>query len=141
MKGSAYHRTVLLAVTISGKKPSASIIFRGKDTRGSRVWKEFTTTEARTKFGYPEEAFYTVQPNARMDEKHFLDWTVRVWKPFTARPAASGHGSHMIMDEFKVHLVSSWLNDVQNTGTDVVFVVGGYTGCAQFLDMGINHPI
>jgi hypothetical protein len=70
------------------------------------VWKEFATTEARTKFGYPEEAFYVVQPKAWMDETRFLDWMVRVWKAFTIFTAASEHGSYMIMDEFKVHLMS-----------------------------------
>jgi hypothetical protein len=103
--GSAKCCTVLLAVTMYGGKLPPYIIFKGKDTRGSRVWKEFATTEARTKFGYPEEAFYAVQPKAWMDEKHFLNWTERVWKPFTVRPAASAHGLYMIMDEFKVYLM------------------------------------
>jgi hypothetical protein len=89
------------------------------------VWKEFATTEARTKFGYPEEAFYAVQPKAWMGEKRFLDWMERVWKPFTARPTASAHGSYMIRDEFKVHLMPSCLNALQDTGTEVDFVVGG----------------
>jgi hypothetical protein len=75
-----------------------------------------------------------------MDEKRFLDWTTRVWKPLTVRPAASAHGSYMIMDEFKVHLMSSCLNDLQDTGIGVDFVVGGYTGCVQILDKGINCP-
>jgi hypothetical protein len=104
------------------------------------VWKEFSITEARTKCGYPEEAFYTVQPKAWMDEKRFLDWTARVWKPFTVHPAASAHGSYMIMDEFKVHLISSCLHAFQYTGTAVDFVVGGYTDCVQILDKGINRP-
>jgi hypothetical protein len=72
-----------------------------------------------------------------MDEKR---WTAKVWKPFTVRPAASAHGSYMIMDEFKVQLMSSFLNAFQYTGTEVDFVVGGYTGCVQILDKGINRP-
>jgi hypothetical protein len=93
------------------------------------VWKEFTTTGAMIKFGYPEEAFYAVHPNTWMDVKCFLDWNVRVRKPFNTLPAASGHGSYMVMDEFKVHLMSSCLNAVQDTGTDTDFVAGGHTGC------------
>jgi hypothetical protein len=46
----------------------------------------------------------------------------------------------MIMDELKVHSMSSCLNDVQDTGTEVDFVVGGYTGCIQILDKGIHRP-
>jgi hypothetical protein len=75
-----------------------------------------------------------------MDQKHFLDWNTRVWTPFTHRPAASGHGSYMIMDEFKVHLMGTCLNAIQNTGTEVNFVIGGYTGCVQILDKGVNCP-
>jgi hypothetical protein len=101
--GSANRCTVIISVTMSGEKLPTYIIFKGVNTRGSRVCKEFATTEATTKFGYPEEAFYTVQPNAWMEEKRFLDWTARVWKPFTVHPAESAHGSYMIMDKFKLH--------------------------------------
>jgi hypothetical protein len=75
-----------------------------------------------------------------MDQKHFLDWNTRVWAPFTQQPAASGHGSYMIMDEFKVHLMGTCINAIQNTGTEVDFVIVGYTGCVQILDKGVNHP-
>jgi hypothetical protein len=46
----------------------------------------------------------------------------------------------MIMDEFKVHLMSSGVNALQDTGTEVDFVVGGYTGRVQILDKLINSP-
>jgi hypothetical protein len=46
----------------------------------------------------------------------------------------------MIMDEFKAHLMPSCLNAVQDTGTEVDFVGGGYTGCVNILDTGINRP-
>jgi hypothetical protein len=75
-----------------------------------------------------------------MDQKCFLDWNTRVWTPFTQRPAASGHGSYIIMDEFKVHFMGTYLNAIQNTGTEVDFVIGGYTGCVQILDKGANRP-
>jgi hypothetical protein len=58
---------------MSGQKLPPYIIFKGKDTRSSRVSKEFTSTEAMTKCGYPKEAFYAVQSNAWMDEKRFLN--------------------------------------------------------------------
>jgi hypothetical protein len=90
--GSANRCTVLIAVTMSGEKMPPCIIFKGKDTRCSRVGIEFATTEAMTKFGYPEVAFYAVQSKAWMDEKLFLDWTERVWNPFTVRPAVYAHG-------------------------------------------------
>jgi hypothetical protein len=46
----------------------------------------------------------------------------------------------MIMDEFKVHLMVTCLNAIQNTGTEVDFVLCGYTGCVQILDNGVNCP-
>jgi hypothetical protein len=52
-----------------------------------------------------------------MDQKRFLDWNTRVWTPFTQRPRASVYGSYMTMDEFKVHLMGSCLNAIQNNGT------------------------
>jgi hypothetical protein len=36
--GSAFLCTVLLAVTMSGEKLPLYMIFKGKDTRGIRVW-------------------------------------------------------------------------------------------------------
>jgi hypothetical protein len=104
------------------------------------VWKEFSTEEKRYEHGYPEESLYAVQDKAWMDQKRFLDWNTRVWTPFTHRPSASGHGSYMIMDEFKVYLMGIFLNAIQNTGTEVDFVIGGYTGCVQILHKGVNRP-
>jgi hypothetical protein len=75
-----------------------------------------------------------------MDQKCFLDWNTRVWTPFNQRPSAPGHGSYIIMDEFKVHLMGTCLNAIQNTGTEVDFVSGGHTGCVQILDKGVNRP-
>jgi hypothetical protein len=53
---------------------------------------------------------------------------------------ASGHGFYMIMDEFKFQFMGNCLNAIQNTGTEVDFVIGGYTGCVQILDKGVNRP-
>jgi hypothetical protein len=138
--GSTNRCTVLLAVIMYGGEMPPYMVFKGKDTRNVRVWKYFATTEKRTKFGYPEDAFYSVQPKAWMDKKRFLDWTVRVWTPFTVSPAASAHGSYIIMNEFKVHLISRCLNALQDTGTAVYVVVGRYTSCVQILDKVINRP-
>jgi hypothetical protein len=46
----------------------------------------------------------------------------------------------MTMDEFKFHFMGTFLKAIQNTGTEVDFVSGGYTGCAQILDKGVIHP-
>jgi hypothetical protein len=138
--GSANRCTVLLVCTMSGEKLPPYIIFKGKDTRGSRVWKEFSSEAKRAEHGYPEDSLYAVQDKAWMDKKCFLDLNARVWTPFTHRPAASGQVYYIIMDEFEVHLMGTCLNSIQNTGTEVDFVIGGYTGCVQILDKGANHP-
>jgi hypothetical protein len=36
--------------------------------------------------------------------------------------------------------MGTYLNVIQNTGTEVDFVIGGYTGCVQILDKGVNRP-
>jgi hypothetical protein len=92
--------TVLLDVTMSGGKNPPSIIFKGKYTRGTRVWKECTSNEVRNSTLHS-------QIHGWMDEKWFLDLTERGWKPFAARPATSGHGSYIIMDEVNFHLIPS----------------------------------
>jgi hypothetical protein len=138
--GSANSCTVLLACTMSGEKLPPYIIFKVKDTIGSRLSKEFSTKEKRPEHGYPEESIYALQDKAWMDHKCFLDWNARVSNTFTQRLAASWHGYYMIMDEFKVHFMGTCLNAIQNTDTEVDFVIGGYTGCVQILDMGVNHP-
>jgi hypothetical protein len=37
--------------------------------------------------------------------------------------------------------MSSCLNEVQGTGAEVDFVIGGYTACVQIMDKGINRPL
>jgi hypothetical protein len=74
-----------------------------------------------------------------MAQKGFLDWNTRVWNPFTQHPEDSGNGSSMIMDDFKVHLMGTCLNFIQNTGTEVDFVICGYTGGVQIIDKGVNR--
>jgi hypothetical protein len=138
--GSANRCTVLLSCTMSGEKLPPYIIFKVKDTRGSRVWKEFFTEAKRAEHGYPEDSLYAVKDKAWMEQKLFLDWNTRVWTPFTQRPVASGNGSYMIMDEFKFNLMGTCLNAIQKTGTEVDFVIGGYTGCVQILDNDDNCP-
>jgi hypothetical protein len=138
--GSTNRCTVLLAVTMSGEKLTPYIILKVRDTRGSQVWNEFSAPDLQSNNGYPKYAFYAVQQNAWMDKNRFLDWTNKLWKPLMEWLAVSKHGSSMIMDAFKVHLVSSCLPSVQDTGTEDDFVVKGYTGCVQITDKGINRP-
>jgi hypothetical protein len=49
--GNANRCTVLLACTMSGEKLPPYIIFKGKDTRGSHVWKDFPPRRSELNMG------------------------------------------------------------------------------------------
>ena len=44
------------------------------------------------------------------------------------------------MDECTVHKSSECVQHIQSCGIDVEFILGGYTGKLQVLDVGINRP-
>ena len=44
------------------------------------------------------------------------------------------------MDEFSVHLMSACVGAVQDCGTEVNFILNGYTDKLQVLDVGVNKP-
>jgi hypothetical protein len=58
---------------MSGEKLRLYIIFKGKDTRGSRAWKEFSTPELQNKNEYSKDPFYAVQK--RPARKTSGSWT------------------------------------------------------------------
>jgi hypothetical protein len=45
---------------MSGENLPPYIIFKGKDTIGSRMWKEFSTEAKRAEHGYPESLYIGV---------------------------------------------------------------------------------
>jgi len=79
---------------------------------------------------------YAVQENAWVDEKTFLKWINKVWKPFCINKSST----YLLMDECTVHLRSTCLQEIQNCSTEVDFIIGGYTSQLQILDVGINAP-
>jgi hypothetical protein len=66
--GSSNRCTVMLGVTMDGEKLPPFVIFKGANTPRSKIMKEFDSAESRSKFGYPEGMFYTVQAKAWMDK-------------------------------------------------------------------------
>jgi hypothetical protein len=44
------------------------------------------------------------------------------------------------MDDFSVHLMQSVCNIIHNSGAEVEFSPGGYTGCLHILDKCANKP-
>ena len=73
---------------------------------------------------------------AWVDQRIFLIWVEKVWKPFTQRKKTS----YFLMDEFSVHMQSECIEAMQRCGTEVDTIVAGYTGRLQVLDVGINKP-
>jgi len=128
--GSSNRCTVLLGVTLSGQKLPPFIIFKGK-TNG-RISREWT---ARGNL-YPFTSVYTVQDRAWIDETRMTEWIKLVWKPFCIGRAAT----YLLLDECTVHLQGSCLNQLHSLGTEVDFILPGYTSKLQVLDVGVNKP-
>ena len=127
--GSSAWCTVLLGVTLSGQKLPPFVIFKGMPN--GRIAREWTgSTE------YPSTSIYAVQQKAWIDERTFLEWIRKVWGPFCAGKSST----YLLMDECTVHLMSSCLDAIQDCGTEVDFVIRGYTSKLQVLDVGINKP-
>jgi hypothetical protein len=72
--GGSNRCTVMLGVTMDGEKLPPFVIFKGANTPRSKIMKEFDSVESRSKFGYPEDMFYTVQDKAWMDKARMHDW-------------------------------------------------------------------
>jgi len=127
--GSSARCTVLLGVTLSGKKLPPFVIFKGMPN--GRIAREWTGST-----NYPSTSIYAVQQKAWIDEQTFLEWIRKLWGPFcVGKPS-----TYLLMDECTVHLMPSCLDAIQDCGTEVDFVIRGYTSKLQVLDVGINKP-
>ena len=126
--GCSNRVTVLLGVTMSGIKLKPFLIFKG--IPGGRIVREFTQLH------YPEGCVYTVQKKAWIDEESFSLWIEKIWKPFCDGKIST----YLIMDHCRVHLTNSVMTQLQDVGTEVDFILPGYTAKLQVLDVGINKP-
>ena len=126
--GSSQRATVILGVTLSGEKLPPFIVFKGKVS--GRIARSFSDN-------FPMGLKYDVQDNAWVDERVFLNWAEKVWSPFCDKTEKN---TYLIMDEYRVHLMGSCLNKIQEKGTEIDFIPSGYTSQLQVLDVGINKP-
>jgi hypothetical protein len=138
--GSSNWCTVLLGVTMDGEKLPTFVIFKGANTPRSKIMKEFDSVESRSKFGYPKGMFYTVQANAWMYKARMHGWIDTMWSPYTKDTRRGGRDTYLLMDEFSVHLMGEINHKINKLGTATEFVPGGYTGCVQVLNKGVNKP-
>ena len=85
---------------------------------------------------FSKNCMYKVQEKAWIDERVFLIWIEKVWKPFTREKQSS----YLIIDECSVHMMSNCVREIQGCGVEIDFVIGGYTSKLQVLDVGVNKP-
>ena len=128
--GSSSRCTILLGVTMDGTKLPPFVIFKGK--QGGRITKEWSARNTE----YPTTAFYTVQEKAWIDKRVFIEWVEKVWKPYCDNKA----NTYLLMDEFSVHLMTDCVRAIQDCGTEIDYILGGYTSKLQVLDVGVNKP-
>jgi len=74
--GSSDRCTVILGVTLSGRKLPAFVIYKGQPN--GRIIREFKDPA----FGYPQDMFYAVQPKAWDDVITHEQWINQVWLPY-----------------------------------------------------------
>ena len=134
--GSSQRATVLLGVAMDGSKLPPFIVWKGK--RSGMIIREVTSQALN--HGYPEDLVMSVQKNGWMDEELMLEWTERVWKPWVTSRGFINKASLLIMDKFAGHMVGKVVDALGDCGTDLEFIVGGYTSKLQVLDVGINRP-
>ena len=121
---------------MNGAKLPPFIVWKGK--RSGRIIREVTGDAVRN--GFPAGVFILVQDNGWMNKELMLEWIERVWKPWVVHSGLMDNGSLLIMDRFAGHMVESVVDALGSCGTDVEFIVGGYTSKLQVLDVGINRP-
>ena len=80
---------------------------------------------------------FIYQENSWVDQRVFKHWIAEVWRPFTAERADK---TYLLMDEFSVHLVTSCCNAIKECGSEVDYILGGYTSRLQVMDVGVNKP-
>lgn len=127
--GSSQRCSILLGVTKSGEKLPPFLIFKGKPN--GRIAREWT---GKTRFS--SSSIYTVQEKAWVEKTVFSYWVDKIWKPF----CENKDHTYLLMDEFAVHLMAHCVNRIQDCGTEVDFILGGYTSKLQVLDVGVNKP-
>jgi hypothetical protein len=127
--------TVAATVTASGKMLTPFMIFRGA-ANGRIVKNEFQT--------YPVDGKYACQAKAWMDEVNMHLWIDLVLKPYNDAKEERDPGGQplvLILDSYRVHMIGSVVNKLNQMGIEVIHIPGGCTYLCQPVDVGINKPL
>ncbi len=121
-----------LASTIcgDGHKLKPLLIFKGKP--GGRIEREFSN--------YCNDCFYGVQEKAWMDERLVYFWIEKILAP-DIENVPPGIIPVVILDSYKVHLMGSVVNKIEELGAEVWHIPGGCTSLCQPVDVGFNKPL
>ena len=125
---NAKRMTVCVACAYDGTKLPLFFIFKGKP--GARIEKNLQNELGEGVFG-------CCQDKGWMDERAAKIWIEKIWKPYVSGKFAS----FLLLDEFKCHMQGSFVRAVNDLGTEVGFIPGGYTSFLQPCDVGINKPL
>ena len=131
---SSARASVMLGASMEGEKMPPYIIFKGKLSQRSTVFKEVHEPQ---KYGYPRRLAYYLQENAWMDEQSMLEWIRQVWNPIANRQEGI---KLLLLDEATAHMTTLVRQAFTVTNTVVEFIPGGYTSKLQAMDVGINKP-
>lgn len=132
-KNASQHTTVAVCITAGGNQLPLLIIFKGKQSnKGGRILgKELKTS--------PKEAFYETQENTWMSKGMMLLWVEKVVKPYVVT-APPGIIPLLFLNSYKVHLMASVHNAINDLGVEIIIVPPGCTGLTQPNDVGFNKP-
>jgi len=81
--------------------------------------------------------FLSSNDNAWISEELFLKWITWICKPRTHEFKRS----LLIMDQFRVHKMTSVLKELEDCQTDVLFIPAGMTFYLQPCDVYLNKPL
>ena len=131
---SSSRASVMLGASMEGEKMKPYIVWKGKLSKRSQVYKEVSNP---SQFGYPDSLAYYVQENAWMDETSMLQWIRLVWNPI----AMNQDGVKiLLLDEATLHMTTFVRQAFTVTNTIVEYIPGGYTSKLQAMDVGVNKP-
>jgi hypothetical protein len=127
--------TLAATVTGDGRMLTPFMIFKG--TANGRI--------AKREFGtYPAAGKYACQPKAWMDELNMQAWIDVVLTPYKEEKDQRDPGGPplvLVLDSYRVHLMGSVVNRIQQMGIEVLHIPGGCTYLCQPVDIGINKPL
>jgi DDE superfamily endonuclease len=104
--GTSMRCTVLLGATLNGEKLTPLVVFKGQPN--GMIARAFNGTPASMK--------YVCQEKAWVDQRVSRHWIAQVWKPFAVERADK---TYLLMDEFSVHLMTTYCNAIKECRSEV----------------------